>query len=58
VSGAVDEASPANGGDKAGGLGLSPAEGGLLKLDTAIRRVPAYKHHSRDEAVVALWNEI
>jgi hypothetical protein len=58
MSGAVDEASPTNAGDKARGLGLSPGQASLFMLDTAIVGVTACKHDSRDEAVVALWNAV
>jgi hypothetical protein len=58
MSGVVDEASPTNVGEEPRGLGLSPDEGGLFTLDTAILRVMAYEHDTRDEAVVAWWNEI
>jgi hypothetical protein len=58
MSGAVDEASPTNVGDEPRGLGLPPDEGGLFTLDTAILRVMAYEHDSRDEAVVAWRYEI
>jgi probable phosphoglycerate mutase len=39
-------------------LGLAPTEGRLFKLDTASISVLAYEHDSRDEPVVALWNEV
>jgi broad specificity phosphatase PhoE len=38
-------------------LGLAPSEGRLFKLDTASLSVLAYEHGSRDEPVIALWNE-
>ncbi len=38
-------------------LALSPADGRLFKLDTASLSVLAYEHDSRDEPVIALWNE-
>lgn len=39
-------------------LGLAPSEGRLLKLDTASISVLAYEHDSRNEPVLALWNEV
>jgi broad specificity phosphatase PhoE len=39
-------------------LGLSPSEGRLFVLDTASASVLAYEHDSRDEPVIALWNEV
>ncbi len=39
-------------------LGLPPADGRLFKLDTASISVVAYEHDSRDEPVIALWNEV
>jgi len=39
-------------------LGLPASQGALFKLDTASVSVLAYEHDSRDEPVVALWNEV
>ncbi len=39
-------------------LGLPASEGRGFKLDTASLSVLAYEHDSRDEPVVALWNEV
>ncbi len=39
-------------------LGLPASEGRCFKLDTASLSVLAYEHDSRDEPVVASWNEV
>ena len=39
-------------------LGLAPSEGRLFKLDTASVSVLGYEHGSKDEPVIALWNEV
>ena len=39
-------------------LGLPPADGALFRLDTASISVLAYEHDSRDEPVIALWNDV
>ncbi len=39
-------------------LGLPPADGALFRLDTASLSVLGYEHDSRDEPVIALWNEV
>ncbi len=39
-------------------LGLPPADGRFFRLDTASMSVLGYEHDSRDEPVIALWNEV
>jgi probable phosphoglycerate mutase len=39
-------------------LGLPPTDGRLFRLDTASISVLGYEHDSRDEPVIALWNEV